>query len=277
MNRANFQQTGGFPLETDTLDFMQESYTQLQQVTAAICGDSPAIISGCNIMGSTVTEGWVVINRELLPFEGGPLGTRVGIVETTTNKVFEDTVERPVYTHRKVVFNLSGSINWTDLKRIEPLNTVVPKGLISMWSGAISNIPTGWLLCDGTNGTPNLKGKFIVGYDSSSTDYNSVGKTGGAEVVTLTGAQSGVAPHSHTINDPGHSHSVLNNQAFLYRTLEPRLNSFNYNPSNNMDLSQISIANAITGITINSANAQNASASHENRPPFYTLAYIIKA
>jgi microcystin-dependent protein len=273
MNRANFQQTGGFPLETDTLDFMQDSYTQLQQVTAAICGDSPAIISGCNIMGSTVTEGWVVINRELLPFEGGPLGTRVGIVETTTNKVFEDAVERPVYARRKVVFNLSGSINWTDLKRIEPLSTVVPKGLISMWSGAISNIPTGWLLCDGTNGTPNLKGKFIVGYDSSSTDYNSVGKIGGAEVVTLTGAQSGVAPHSHTINDPGHSHTIESNRDYFYIGID---GAGAGGLAKIIRAAPININSAYTGITINSATSQNASASHENRPPFYTLAYIIK-
>jgi hypothetical protein len=54
----------------------------------------------------------------------------------------------------------------------------VPKGAILMWSGAPEAIPAGWTLCDGTNGTPNLSGRFIVGYDEGNTDYNKPGNTG---------------------------------------------------------------------------------------------------
>lgn len=57
-----------------------------------------------------------------------------------------------------------------------------PVGIITMWSGAISNIPTGWALCDGNNGTPNLTDRFIVG----AGDTYSVGATGGENTHTLT-------------------------------------------------------------------------------------------
>ena len=65
----------------------------------------------------------------------------------------------------------------------------VPVGGIIMWSGATNNIPSGWALCDGNNGTPNLQDKFIVGAGSSYA----VAATGGSADATLVS-------HSHTTN-----------------------------------------------------------------------------
>jgi hypothetical protein len=59
-----------------------------------------------------------------------------------------------------------------------------------MWSGSLGLIPTGWQLCDGTNGTPDLRGYFVVGY-SGSGDYATIGNTGGA---TTIGGN-----HTHTV------------------------------------------------------------------------------
>jgi microcystin-dependent protein len=67
----------------------------------------------------------------------------------------------------------------------------LPTGIISMWSGTITTIPSTWALCDGTNGTPDLRDRFIVGAGSSY----SVGDTGGADSVTLTEAQ--LPSHNH--------------------------------------------------------------------------------
>ena len=58
-------------------------------------------------------------------------------------------------------------------------------GMIILWSGAADAIPTGFVLCDGNNSTPNLSGRFVVGYDASNSDYD-VDDTGGSESVTLT-------------------------------------------------------------------------------------------
>lgn len=82
------------------------------------------------------------------------------------------------------------------------ITNAIPAGIIAAWSGTIATIPTGWVLCDGTNGTPDLRGRFIVGAGGGYT----VGDTGGANSVTLSVAQ--VPPHSHNI--ASHTHSVAN-------------------------------------------------------------------
>lgn len=63
-------------------------------------------------------------------------------------------------------------------------SSAVPSGAILMWSGTISNIPSGWVLCDGTNGTPDLRDRFVVGASQDS---------GGVAMTTVTGSltQSG--------------------------------------------------------------------------------------
>jgi microcystin-dependent protein len=74
---------------------------------------------------------------------------------------------------------------------------LVPKGGIIMWSG--STVPTGWALCNGANGTPNLSGRFIVGINTSDADYNLIGKTGGQHTLTLTTNE--LPKHNHTITN----------------------------------------------------------------------------
>ena len=70
-----------------------------------------------------------------------------------------------------------------------------PVGMITMWNGSPSSVPTGWKLCDGTSGTPDLRGKFIVGMDTAQTEFNLLGKTGGAKGYTLSHTQ--IPPHKH--------------------------------------------------------------------------------
>lgn len=69
----------------------------------------------------------------------------------------------------------------------------IPKGVIAMWSGAENDVPTGWGLCDGTQGTPDLTDRFVLGKGS----YN-IGDTGGEHSVTLT--QSNLPPHKHSVS-----------------------------------------------------------------------------
>lgn len=69
---------------------------------------------------------------------------------------------------------------------------IFQKGMIILWSGLIADIPGGWQLCDGTNGTPNLKNSFIVG-------------AGDTYVVAATG---GSTFHDHVIDDEEHLHDI---------------------------------------------------------------------
>ena len=77
----------------------------------------------------------------------------------------------------------------------------VPSGGIIIWSGAANAIPSGWYLCDGNNSTPNLSGKFVVGYSASDSDFD-VGDTGGSKNATLVS-------HSHTVNSHTHGDGSL--------------------------------------------------------------------
>ena len=120
-------------------------------------------------------------------------------------------------------------------------------GMIILWSGAADAIPTGFALCDGNNSTPNLSGRFVVGYDASNSDYD-VDDTGGSESVTLTVNQ--IPAHTHNIN--------LAVRAFYQ---EPR--NFGVGTDGSANNSED------TGST-------GGGQSHENRPPYYALCYIMK-
>ena len=72
--------------------------------------------------------------------------------------------------------------NADNLKIDTLLKKLVPTGCIMFWSGSMEDIPEGWALCDGNNGTPDLRDRFVVG---AGGDY-AVGDTGGESIETLT-------------------------------------------------------------------------------------------
>ena len=91
------------------------------------------------------------------------------------------------------------------------VNSFVPIGGIIMWSGTIAQAEalTNWKICDGQNGTPDLRDKFVLGVGSSSvTSTASVDDTGGSNTITLTEGQ--MPSHNHNITDNGHSHTINN-------------------------------------------------------------------
>ena len=83
----------------------------------------------------------------------------------------------------------------------------VPQGFIGLWSGAANAIPTGWVLCNGANGTPDLRDRFVVGAGSGY----SVGNTGGSANATLVSHSHTVNNHTHSFSgSSSHSHTVNN-------------------------------------------------------------------
>ena len=164
---------------------------------------------------------------------------------------------------------------------------IFPSGIITMWSGSISNIPKGWVLCDGQNGTPDLRDRFIVGAGKS---YN-VGDTGGANSVTLT--VDNLPAHSHTMGSAGsHTHTGSTNSSgsHTHSYSKPSENqlSFGLNQGSLLKNEWLTATTGSAGghshsISINSAgshthtiNNTGGGKAHENRPPYYALAYIMK-
>ena len=151
-------------------------------------------------------------------------------------------------------------------------------GMIMMYTG--STAPSGWAICNGQNGTPDLRNRFIVGAGNS---YN-VGVTGGFDSVSLSESQipshthsfSGSSSHSHGINDPGHTHTMNFNQGNIISS------------GGAFGLKDSGTANRIntntTGISVNSQSVTisgntggtGGGQAHENRPPYYALMFIMK-
>lgn len=210
------------------------------------------------------------------------------------------------------------------------LAALIPTGVITLWSGSIASIPSGWVLCNGSNSTPDLRDRFVVG---AGTTY-AVGATGGANTVTLdatmipahthtfsatTGTES--AGHTHTYSGTssgqsvGHTHSGTtggmnannpHSHAILYG---PRSGGSNgvadssstggywQSESTNIDHghdfttggasadhnhtysgttagTSVSHTHTVSGTT---GNGTGGGAAHENRPPYFALAYIMKS
>lgn len=149
----------------------------------------------------------------------------------------------------------------------------VPSGLISMWSGTIASIPTGWVLCNGSNSTPDLRNKFIIGAHSD---------TAGVAYSTITGSNttSGgtkdaiTVSHTHTatstVTDPGHLHSFVATQQTSGTNLSGGSAAVNPSVTSNT-------ATAVTGITVATTIATaGSSGTDANLPPYYALAFIMK-
>ena len=162
----------------------------------------------------------------------------------------------------------SGTPTWTTITFPASFTT----GMIIMWSGTVATIPTGWLLCNGSSGTPDLRNRFVIGAHSDS---------GGAAKTTVTGSStlSGgskdaiVVSHTHTASsssENAHSHtydksgSVTGNVSGFSGSIASGSAVTNTNtvPAHNHT------------ITVSSAGSSGTNA---NLPPYYALAYIMKS
>lgn len=209
MNRLKLDNLGGLPLTQDILAFLQSSGHDALGALAVLSGEL-VIIHGVVTAGGSNSNGWVAINGELLPFEGGTITGTVSIIETITQKTYEDDGDKDLLIARKVANTVAGTFNLADFKRLPRLDYVAPPGLITQFGGSAA--PLGWLLCDGAeasrvtyadlfavvgttygvgNGTttfnlPDFRGRVLAGRDALDTDFNELGEMGGAKLHTLT-------------------------------------------------------------------------------------------
>ena len=146
------------------------------------------------------------------------------------------------------------------LTQIPSASPTLPSGVILIWSGSTGSIPSGYVICDGSNGTPDLRNSFVLGAGNSYT----VGQTGGS-------TDAIVVSHTHTatsvVTDPGHVHSG----SFL------AFASGGVGPAGGSTINTASVNSATTGITVGTSNATTGtSGTNANMPPYYALAYIQK-
>lgn len=125
-----------------------------------------------------------------------------------------------------------------------------PSGGIIIWSGAADNIPSGWALCDGQNGTPDLQDKFVLGAGTN----HAVGSEGGEENHTLTLAEM-----------PQHRHAAV-------RYVGSGTDQFGSSASGGKWMKYGTAYESVISQTEYSGSSQ----AHNNMPPYYALCYIMK-
>lgn len=142
----------------------------------------------------------------------------------------------------------------------------IPRGLIAMWNG--TQVPNGWALCNGQIvddlQTPDLSGKFVVGWQSGNEDYNLIGNTGGQDKVTLT-----------TPEIPSHVHNFAD--AYFIEAYDGiGINGSQWIGNNLYGSNKTDRDNSYVALWDHDTRAAGGGQPHENRPPYYVLAYIIK-
>lgn len=143
----------------------------------------------------------------------------------------------------------------------------LPSGLIAIWRGSTSTIPDGWVLCDGQNGTPDLRDKFVLGAGNSY----SVGNTGGEETHILTVNE--MPTHKHSTSGSSYGSFVTSLSFDTYESRDPySIGSGSTHPNSVSDLSTNSDS---VYLSISQGSAGGSSA-HNNMPPYYALCYIMK-
>jgi hypothetical protein len=179
----------------------------------------------------------------------------------------------PTFTGTPLAPTAAGGTNNTQIATTAFATAVAaaafPVGGIILWSGSVASIPSGWALCNGSNGTPDLRDRFVVGAGSTYA----VDATGGS-------ADAIVVSHTHTatstVTDPGHNHSYINPKLPSGGT-----NSYQNGPQGTTwrseNISSDNTGSNTTGITVATTNASTGSSgTNANLPPYYALAYIQK-
>ena len=221
MNHVDFTLPGGFPLDQEILQLLQDNSSMA--AFSALLGGTQYVLKDCVQTGSNVTNGIVVINSEILPFVGGIATAKIIIVESVTTLNYEDGSTPGVQKVRYATFGDDGvtTILWADFKRNTPSNGLLARvdkiekmlrpllgydvsgttvyGSWLFWGRPAIEIPEGW------EAVPDAdwKGKVPVVLDAAQAEFATVGQTGGVKAVTLSGNQSGVQDHDHNFKGSG--------------------------------------------------------------------------
>lgn len=298
------QDKGKFPMDTNTLEKLQEN-TALLAVLGAALGKRAVILTGCETTGNRRTEGYVYVKLtdtgEVLYYPGGNSSETYCHINaedsdvTAKGEPYEDAYTTRTLENGRHPYDATQTLEWGEFvvgseiyalrdeyeREIKSPAVVFVPGMVMMWSGEIANIPRGWHLCDGTHGTKDLRNLFIVG---AGKKYE-VGDTGGLDMVTLTSSQmpshthsvskcSSAGKHWHVVyNDSGSHHTDYAKNAWCAdagSTFKIPTDDDNSAGSPSFGHTDKDGEHSHT-IELNKTGGNT---SHENRPPYFALAYI---
>ena len=138
-------------------------------------------------------------------------------------------------------------------------------GMIMLWSGSTDSVPTGWALCDGSNNTPDLRNRFVVG---AGETYNPNNTGGSADAVSVS--------HSHTFSN-GKTNTTGNHRHGIRRS--PSDSGFGGSVGTDASGSALiysEYAGNHSHTVSGTISSSGSSGTNKNLPPYYALAYIMK-
>lgn len=292
--RYLLQPNKDFPLDCETFDALQTNM-HIISILGNIAGDK-AILLGCEPEegGTRRAAGYVFLRTqahpegEVLCWEGGNVAGGMYLKEEVTGVTAQGYEYPQAYVTRSLAPGIgSENYDWGSFKtlktpvqldednqalgdQIARLETV-PLGVVQMWAGNVGKIPTDrYRLCDGStlpveeypelyavlgnlhggvSGStfclPDLRGRFIVGYNPNDNDYNAIARSGGEKTHALTVEEM-----------PSHTHGLFLQNSGTRFTGGGKANELNSGDGK--------------------TDATGGGKAHENRPPYYTLAYIMR-
>jgi len=262
-------------------------------LTAINLSAANVLISSGDVNGLTTLSAFSAQANTLISANAHITGGNVSNTTGANITLFASNIQNSVATTKNY------NDNSTAIATTAFVQSVLPMGVILMWGGSVVSIPTGWQLCNGSNGTPDLRDRFIVG---AGTAY-APGATGGSNSVTLdttqlpihahgltgtfTSTAAGQHSHTATVTDPGHLHASTGNGApngvgaGVAMTGESDGGFNTTSAVTGITTSISAVADhqhsiTLTGNTQTTGGTGGTTQPHENRPPYYALCYIQK-
>ncbi|MBO9200591.1 MULTISPECIES: hypothetical protein [Niastella] len=121
--RIDFSKLEGLATYQDTLDFLQVSYREAISAIAKAFG-SKVIVTGITDQGTTFSDGWVVIDGELMPFAGGLKTDRIVVEEISDTEIFNDGSIQTVYYTKRAKLGITGGFAFSDFVRVDTLSAI---------------------------------------------------------------------------------------------------------------------------------------------------------
>ena len=303
-----------FPVDGQLFETLQAN-TALAAVIGNIAGNK-VIVSGCSLNGDATTraDGYLFVRTkdypdgEVIYFAGGPVASGMYVEKEAVSASGGGYDFPQAYTRRWMAAGVGAeNYTWAEFTEIHTLMSLKyrlleidaaiaalappPIGVVQTWAGLLTSaaLPSHYMMCDGSQLStssfpelyaaigrqhtastvasgyfclPDLRGRFIAGYSASDLDY-SMGKTGGSKRHLLTADE--LPAHVHEVDD-------------CYR-----LENGTTGVSGSIGLSQVYDGSGSTDHNnstllyyTHDTKSSGGGASHENRPPYYTLAYIIR-